>query len=123
MTRPMRNFALEVFFSRWEFTARYNLAGSDAESMTQEALLALAGEDDRRAFERLNLGYTETYGLPALRHEIARTYASVSAEQILCFAGAEEAIYIAMRVLLGAGDHAIVITPNYQSAETIPLSV
>jgi aspartate/methionine/tyrosine aminotransferase len=28
-----------------------------------------------------------------------------------------------MRVLLSADDHAIVITPNYQSAETVPLSI
>ena len=25
----MRDFALEVFFSKWEFAAKYNLAGSD----------------------------------------------------------------------------------------------
>jgi hypothetical protein len=25
----MRDFALEVYFSQWEFAAKYNLAGSD----------------------------------------------------------------------------------------------
>jgi len=38
-------------------------------------------------------------------------------------AGAEEAVYAAMHVLLDAGDHAIVVTPNYQAAETVPLSI
>ena len=29
----MRDFALEVYFSKWEFAAKYNLAGSDGENM------------------------------------------------------------------------------------------
>ena len=91
----MRDFALEVHFSKWEFTAKYKLAGSDGENMR----------------------------LPALRREVAGTYDTVRPEDVLCFAGAEEAIYAAMHVLLSKHDHAIVITPNYQSAETIPLSL
>jgi aspartate/methionine/tyrosine aminotransferase len=119
----MRDFALEVYFSKWEFAAKYNLAGSDGENMTLAALLDLASPEDRADFENLGLGYTETFGAPALRGEIALTFETVDPTQLLCFAGAEEAIYAAMHVLLGAGDHAIVITPNYQAAETVPLSI
>jgi hypothetical protein len=25
-TKPMRDFALEVYFSKWEFAAKYNIA-------------------------------------------------------------------------------------------------
>lgn len=121
--RPMRDFALEVYFSKWEFAAKYNLAGSDGENMTLAQLLALATPEDRAAFETLGLGYTETFGAPALRAEIAQTYDTVKPEHLLCFAGAEEGIYVAMRVLLNPGDHVIVITPNYQAAETIPLGI
>lgn len=123
MTRPMRDFALEVYFSRWEFTARYNLGGSDAETLSQKALLQLATPEDRQAYENLGLGYTETFGSPALREEIARTYDTVQPEHVLCFAGAEEGLYTAMKVLLSGRDHAVVITPNYQAAETVPLSM
>jgi aspartate/methionine/tyrosine aminotransferase len=119
----MRDFALEVYFSKWEFAAKYNLAGSDGENMTLAELLALAGPEDRAAFESLSLGYTETFGAPALRAEIAQTYDTVGPQHLLCFAGAEEGIYVAMKVLLNPGDHAIVITPNYQAAETVPLSI
>ena len=121
--RTMRDFALEVHFSKWEFTARYNLAGSDAENMTVGELLALASPEDRAAFDGASLGYTETWGAAALRAEIAGTYDTVKSSELLCFAGAEEAIYAAMHVLLGPQDHAIVIAPNYQSGETIPLSI
>jgi aspartate/methionine/tyrosine aminotransferase len=121
--RPMRDFALEVYFSKWEFVAKYNMTGSDAENMSLGELLALGSDEDREAFNALSLAYTETWGAPALREEIARTYEGVGARDVLCFAGAEEGIYTAMRVLLGPDDHAIAVTPNYQAAESIPMSV
>src|SRR5690606_22797697 len=117
------DFRLETYFSRWEFTARHHLTASDAQTMTLSELLALADDEDRHAFEHLSLGYTETFGDPALRAVIAGTYESVGADDVICFAGAEEALYLAMHVLLGPGDHAVVLTPNYQSAETVPLSL
>jgi aspartate/methionine/tyrosine aminotransferase len=117
------DFRLETYFSRWEFAARYNLTASDAQTLSVAELLELADEDGRARWESLHLGYTETYGLPALREAIAATYDEVAAEDVLCFAGAEEAIYLAMQVLLGPGDHAVVVTPNYQAAETVPLSI
>jgi aspartate/methionine/tyrosine aminotransferase len=119
----MRDFALEVHFSKWEFAAKYNMAASDAQTVTLGELLAMARPEDRAAFESLGLGYTETFGAAALLAEIAATYDTLGPEHVLCFAGAEEALYVAMRVLLGRDDHAVVITPNYQSAETIPLGL
>jgi aspartate/methionine/tyrosine aminotransferase len=123
MPHPMRNFALEVYFSKWEFAAKYNMTGSDGENIRLPELLAYASAEDRADFDNVNLGYTETFGAPALRAEIAKTYDSIRPEHLLCFAGAEEAIYTVMKVLLDKHDHAIVITPNYQAAETVPLSI
>ena len=119
----MRDFALEVYFSQWEFKAKYNMTGSDAQSMSLAELLDMANPEEREAFENQWLGYTETYGSPELRHAIAGTYDTIEPEDVLCFAGAEEAIYTAMRVLLEPEDHVIVVTPNYQAAETVPLSI
>ena len=121
--RPMRDFALEAHMSKWEFVARYNLTGSDAESLRLPDLLAMADDNERAEFENLSIAYTQTHGAPALRAEIASTYEVLAPEDVICFAGAEEGIYIAMKVLLGSDDHAIVVTPNYQAAETIPLSI
>ena len=119
----MRDFALETYFSKWEFTAKYHMTASDIESMPLSELLSMASAEDRHAFEELWLGYTETYGHPELRVEIAKTYDTAIASNIICFAGAEEGVYIAMRVLLNKQDHAIVAVPNYQAAETIPLDI
>ncbi|KIF78402.1 aminotransferase [Streptomyces sp. 150FB] len=117
------DFRLEAYFSRWEFTARHHLTASDAQTMTMSDLLALADDEDRRAWETLSLGYTETFGDPALRQAIADMYTHAKADDVICFAGAEEALYLAMQVLLGPDDHAVVITPNYQAAETVPLAL
>jgi aspartate/methionine/tyrosine aminotransferase len=117
------DFRLETYFAQWEFSARYHLTASDAQTLALSELLALADDDGRERWESLALGYTETRGLPALRAEIAATYEYAEADDVLCFAGAEEAIYLAMRTLLEPSDHVVVLTPNYQAAETIPLSV
>ena len=119
----MRDFALEVYFSKWEFAAKHHLTASDAQSMSLSELLGYASDSDRERFQNLHLGYTETFGSKPLLGEIAKTFDAITDRQLLCFAGAEEGIYVAMHVLLGPGDHCIVITPNYQAAETIPLAI
>jgi aspartate/methionine/tyrosine aminotransferase len=116
-------FKLETYLGRWEFSARHHMTASDAQTLTIGELFALSGEDSLAAFLQQPLSYTEPYGAPDLRAAIAGTYDTCAAEDILCFAGAEEGVYSFYRVLLGKDDHAIVVTPNYQSAETVPLSL
>lgn len=118
----MRNFALETYFSKWEFSARHHMTASDAQSMSLAELLEMASLPPD-TLNSLHLGYTETWGAPDLRAAIAQTYEHMRAENILCFAGAEEGVYAAMRVLLSQDDHAIVVVPNYQAAETLPLEI
>ena len=69
------------------------------------------------------LGYTETYGAPELRETIASLYAQRNADEILCFAGASEGIFAANSVILDKDSHAIVVTPNYQSHESMPAAI
>ena len=123
LSRSMRDFSLEVFFSEWEFKAKYHMTASDMESLSVADLLAMASPEDLEIYKSMWLGYTQTWGAPELRDEISKTYDSMAAENILCLAGAGEGLYMVAKTLLGAEDHAIVPTPNYQSAETVPLSV
>ncbi len=118
----MRNFALETYFSEWEFSAKHHMTASDAQSLSVADLLTLA-DKPQDSLADLHLGYTQTWGAPSLREAIAKTYDKLSADNILCFAGAEEGVYAAMRVLLEKDDHAIVVVPNYQAAETLPLEI
>jgi len=111
----LQDFALERFFARWEFSAELLLCASDVEGWSMRELLELADEDSLRRWSELRLGYTESPGDPALRAEIAGLYEHLTADDILVFAGAEEAVLALHNVLLGPGDHAIVVRPAYQS--------
>jgi len=118
-----RNFELEIFFSKYEFSVQYNIGGSDLESVTISDLLELCNEEERNQWESLYLGYTETCGAPRLREVIAETYDTVNPDHVLCFAGAEEGIYATMHAMLEPDDHVMVPYPNYQSLETIPCGI
>jgi aspartate/methionine/tyrosine aminotransferase len=115
-------FRLEVYFSVWESHAKYNIAQSDAETMTVAEILALASEEEREAFQDLRLSYPPAWGTEELRAAIAATYDTVDTDHVLAFSGAEEAIFWAMEDLIGPGDHAIVTVPNYQSMESVAMA-
>lgn len=117
MMPPMQiaDFALERFFARWEFAVRHLLCASDVEGYSMADLLALADDESAALWRDLRLGYTESTGHPLLRAEIAELYEHIAPDDVLVFAGAEEAIFCVVNVLLGPGDHAVVTWPGYQS--------
>ena len=117
------DFKLETHFSKWEFKAKYHMTASDAQTVSLRELLAIATDQEREEFENMSLGYTETYGASDLREAIAQTYRAQQPEDILCFAGASEGIFAANSVILDQSSHAIVVTPNYQSHETLPVAI
>ena len=120
LAAPLPDFRLEVHFARWEFEARHNLTASDAQTMTIAELLELGGDEARAAFDELALGYIPTWGTERLRAAIAATYDACGPDDVLAFAGAEEAMFWALQLLAEPGDHAVVTVPNYQSLETMP---
>ena len=108
-------FALERYFARWEFAAEHLLCASDVQAYPMAELLTLADDETRALWDGLELGYTESTGHPLLRREIAALYETIEPDDVLTFAGAEEAVFCLANVLLGPGDHAIVTWPAYQS--------
>ena len=115
----IEDFELERFFARYEFAVRHLLCASDVEGWPMADLLALADSETAALWHGLRLGYTAAPGHPLLRAEIATLYESISPDEVLVFSGAEEAIFAAANVLLGPGDHAIVVWPAYQSLHAI----
>ena len=109
------DFALERYFARWEFAVEHVLCASDVEGWSMAELLELADDEARTMWDGLRLGYTESTGHPLLRREIAALYDSIDADDVLVFAGAEEAIFCLLSTSLQEGNHAIVTWPGYQS--------
>ncbi len=113
-------FKLEEFWKKYEFSAPYLLCPSDAETWLLKDIVAMADPESKSLWDNLSLGYTESPGLPALRKEISQLYDSLEADHILTTAGAEEGIYCAMHSLIAQGDHVVIVSPSYQSLETLP---
>ena len=116
-------FHLERYFARYEFSAEHLMCCSDIEAMTVPELLALADADSARRWAELSLGYTESWGLPALREAVADLYAPVIEARHTIVLAPEEGIYLAMRALLRAGDHVVVTAPCYQSLAEVARAV
>jgi aspartate/methionine/tyrosine aminotransferase len=110
----IKPFRIEQYFGKYEFTAKYLLSSSDAESRTIKELLDL----DPSAHDRLLkqwCGYTESPGAPDLREAIAGIYNQLKSDSVLVVAAAEEGIFVLYHALAGPGDHVIVETPCYES--------
>jgi aspartate/methionine/tyrosine aminotransferase len=110
----IKPFRIEQYFGKYEFTAKYLLSNSDAESRTIKELLDLEPGAHERFLEHW-CGYTESPGAPELREAIAAIYKQIKPDDILVVAAAEEGIFVLYHALAGPGDHIIVETPCYES--------
>ncbi len=114
----LRPFALERFFARHEFRVRYLACASDPEPVTVAELLPLEPGAAAR-LHALPLGYVDAVGTPELREAIRAIYATISADQVLCFAGAEEPIFAFFNEALSPGDQVIAHWPAYQALHSV----
>jgi aspartate/methionine/tyrosine aminotransferase len=115
-------FALERYFAKYEFSARYLLSCSDCEPLAMSELLAMADTETAQLWEHLKLGYTESPGHPFLREAIAEIYAGIEAQDVLVMVP-EEGIFLLLHALLEPGDHAICTFPAYQSLHEVARSI
>lgn len=104
----------------------FNLSNSFAQPTTHPELVAWtkARGDDAllEEFATHDLGYTASGGSRDLREAIADLYGErIGADNVVVFAGAQAAVAAAALALVGAGDHAIVFTPGYQSVLEAPV--
>jgi len=106
-------FELERWFAEVEAGADVMLAESGVRSLPASEFDTDPGE----------LGYViPTNGERALRAAVGERY-SRSADEVVCTVGTQEANYLAFRSLLSPGDHAVVVTPTYQSLHAVPDAV
>lgn len=114
----IRDFQLERYFAKYEFSAKYLLSPSDCEPLAMHELLAMAGPEDAGLWDGLVLAYTESPGHPVLRARIAGMHTGITPDNVLC-AVPEEAIFLAMHSLLEPGDRVVAVQPAYQSLQEV----
>ncbi len=115
MRAPHPAFGCTV--ERQRSTTRYDLSASQCTPPTLPALLGMAGEADRMRWEAPSFGYADPRGSVWLRDAIALRHVGLRAADVLCCAGAHEAMVCAMHALLGPDDHALVVLPVYPPIE------
>ncbi len=120
---PEHELALASYLSCWHGTTRHHISASQSETMTVAELLELGDGEDLERWRTLQLGYTDPLGAPWLRRAIAAGYGAAQDADVVCFAGAQEALFAVLHALLGRSDHAIVVLPNYPAVEALALSL
>ena len=102
---------------------KYPMGASAPESMSLQELLSLANADELRQWNNFTLGYSSSQGDETLRSKIAESYPGLDADNVIVFAGALEAIYVAFHALLKAGDRVQVITPVFEPLAIVPEAI
>jgi aspartate/methionine/tyrosine aminotransferase len=118
----IKDFELEVFFTKFEFNAPYLLTQSDCQSISIKELLSYK-DGAKEEFLNLSLGYTEVCGAPKLRQIVSSLYTTMDESNILIHSGAQEAIFNFMNILLNKEDHIITQYPIYQSLFEVAASI
>jgi aspartate/methionine/tyrosine aminotransferase len=102
--------ALERWFDRHEHDADLMLAESGVRPLPVS----------RFDTDPPDLGYViPTDGDPEFRGEVAARYGR-DADEVTFTCGAQEANFLAVHALMDEGDHAVVVTPTYQSLYALP---
>jgi len=110
----LKDFKVERYFARYEFTAKYLLSSSDCDGYSMKYVLNLASNEELEHWNNLKLGYTETLGSESLRQSILPHYQTIDLDEVVV-SSPGEANFILMNVVLNAGDHVICMAPMYQS--------
>ncbi len=110
----LKDFAVERYFAKYEFTAKYMLSSSDCDGYSMNYVLNLASQAEKERWHNLKLGYTETVGSEQLRHAIKQHFSTIGMNEIVV-SSPGEANFALMNVLLEAGDNVICMSPVYQS--------
>lgn len=118
----INDFKLERYFAKHEFNAKYLLSSSDCDGYELKYLLENASKDEMDLWEGIKLGYTASEGNPLLREAILKYYKIKTIKNVVV-ASPGELNFISMNVLLNSKDHAITVSPCYQSLSEVVKSI
>ena len=117
----IRDFQLERYFAKYEFSVTHLLSPSDCETWSIGELLGLEAEDSPKRLKELRLSYTESRGSSKLIDALEELY-GVEREGIVTGCPAE-LIFLFMNSFLESGDKVTCISPAYQSLYELPRSI
>jgi len=120
----IRDFQLERYFAKYEFSVSHLLSPSDCETWSIGELLNIGGKEGKdlaEQFAELRLSYTESRGHPKLLDALDELY-GVGHEGLVTGCP-QELIFLFMNSFLQCGDKVVCISPAYQSLYELPRSI
>ncbi len=118
----LKNFSLERYFAKHEFSAKYLLSCSDCDGYSLKYVLDGAYEEEMSLWEGMTLGYTESEGHSLLRESVLPYYKTNDINDVVV-ASPGELNFVTMNVLLEPSDHVVAVAPCYQSLTEIVKSL
>ncbi|MEQ9021481.1 MAG: aminotransferase class I/II-fold pyridoxal phosphate-dependent enzyme [Pseudomonadales bacterium] len=105
---------LAAYQQKYKPLARHFLSTGSVEPLVLQEVLQLANEAEHEQWQKLILDYTPACGDRLLREEISALYPGLHADNIVTFAGAQEALFVSYHALLNKGDQIAVFTPYFE---------
>ena len=118
----LKPFLLDIWLDNYEHDIEFNLAASTGPTWTVNALLNLAGEEERQRFLNHELVYGRVAGADGLREAIAEMH-GVSAECVQIVTGASEALVVLMWLAAEPGANVILPRPGFATFSALPESL
>jgi aspartate/methionine/tyrosine aminotransferase len=118
----LKPFLLDMWLDDYEHDIEFNLASSTGPSWTVNALLNLAGEEERQRFLNHELVYSRPAGADGLREAIAEMH-DVSTECVQVVTGASEALVVLMWLAAEPGANVILPRPGFATFSALPESL
>ena len=117
------NYALSEYQAQNNPRASARLGAATLELMSLSQALALATPEQRSEWHNLTLNYVSDRGGVELRAEIAANYSGLSADNVVVFSSATEALFCCIHAAVKESDNCTVITPCYEPLAKIPESI
>lgn len=112
------NLAMMDWADQWPGSVA--LSNSNPEPFSLTELSEITGEDWHH-LPLDHMDYQSAAGEPKLRSAmVAHLYPNHSPDDLICCAGAQEALYVAFNALIQAGDHVVTFTPAFEPLLMIP---
>lgn len=117
------SYALSEYQAQNNPRASARLGAATLELMSLSQALALATPEQRSEWHNLTLNYVSDRGGVELRAEIAANYSGLSADNVVVFSSATEALFCCIHAAIKESDNCTVITPCYEPLAKIPESI
>lgn len=124
MKNNFPKLAMAGFAEQFNGQNLVSMHSTNPEPFSQKELEQTIGHSFADILSHVNLGFTPDEGTQALRNTLAENlYTSITSEQVITHAGAQEALFCAFYSLLKQGDKVLAVAPIFEPLVQIPVNI